>query len=126
MLKVVFSVSPSESENQNLKLVILKSSSKENSKMDKSSDPIAYTLRPQDSPITIGRGNCLIKLNHSFLSKLHCTIVFNQSDKFWEISDGHQGRSSTNGTWVMMNSKYEISDETIVKISNNTFKISLI
>ncbi len=128
MLQVVFSVSPVESKTDdcNMNIVILKSSNKENNNLDTSNDKLAYTLQPKDSPITIGRGNCVIKLKHSFLSKLHCTIVYDNSQKCWEISDGHEGINSTNGTWLMINSKYEIDDECIVKIANNTFKIGFV
>lgn len=80
-----------------------------------------------DSPITIGRSKCSINLNFSFLSKKHCSIKYNKDINHWEIFDGADGKSSTNGTWLMINSKYEIQYEsTIVKIGNNIIKISFI
>ena len=114
MLQVVFSVNVIESS---LNISIVKNL--------KSDDKLTFSFEPKDSPISIGRGDCTIKLAHPSLSKLHCSIIFNKSSKCWEIRDGYGDRNSTNGTWLMINSKHEIDDETFVKIGNNTFRISV-
>lgn len=128
MIQVVFSITPIESKTGefHLMVVILKDSSKNKSNKSvdvNNNDKLTYNFEPADSPVTIGRGDCKIKLSLSSLSKKHCTIVFNNIERCWEIEDGYDRRSSTNGTWLLINSKYEIEDETFVKISNNTFKI---
>jgi len=96
-----------------------------NSTKSTNSNKIFY-FKPADSPVTIGRSKCSISLDFSFLSKRHCQIVYNKIEGVWEIGDGYNGKSSTNGTWLLLNSKFEISDTTHVKIGSNVIKIGLI
>jgi hypothetical protein len=103
----------------NLNIVISKDKCVTNEKL-------TYNFEPKDSPVTIGRGDCKITLNYSSLSKKHCTICYNLYYNTWEIHDGFEDKKSTNGTWLLVNSKYEIKEDTFVKIDNNTFKISLV
>jgi len=89
-------------------------------------EKITYHFDPKDSPVTIGRGDCKIKLNYSSLSKKHCTIYYNIYSNIWEIYDGFENKESTNGTWLLVNSKHEIKEDTLVKIDSRSFKISLV
>lgn len=85
-----------------------------------------YQFNPRDSPVTIGRNNCTINLNYSFLSKRHCVLSYNEHNKSWEIYDGYKGRPSTNGTWLTVNSKYEINHDIDLKIGNNIVRINMV
>ncbi len=58
-----------------------------------------FQFSPGDSPVTIGRGKCKIKMNSSVYSKIHCTIDFNETEGYWYIKDGCNKKRSTNGTW---------------------------
>jgi pSer/pThr/pTyr-binding forkhead associated (FHA) protein len=51
----------------------------------------------EDSPITIGRKDCLVNLNSSIFSKNQCTIFWDNNK--WFVSDGFIDKLSTNGTW---------------------------
>ncbi len=85
-----------------------------------------YYFDPTQSPITIGRGDCSIKLDYSFLSKKHCTVYFNDKTLLWEIDDGFEGKRSTNGIWLTLNSRYELKEENIIKIGNSSFNVTMI
>jgi pSer/pThr/pTyr-binding forkhead associated (FHA) protein len=85
-----------------------------------------FLFKPADSPVLIGRTKCNISLNFSFLSKRHCEIIYNKQEGVWEINDGYNGKTSTNGTWLMLKSKYEISETTFVKIGSNVIKVGLL
>lgn len=80
----------------------------------------------QSEEITIGRNKlCSIQILSSILSKINTVIRYNS--EHWEIIDGHKGKASTNGTWMLCESKYELlngTEEDIVKIGNNIIKIS--
>jgi len=72
----------------------------------------------------LGRGkSCKIKIDSNFLSKHHTTIEYNNNSKFWEIKDGFESKSSLNGTWLLLDSKFELIDETFIKIGNHTIKL---
>ena len=86
----------------------------------------SYTFS-QSEEITIGRNKlCSVQILSSILSKINTVIRYNSSH--WEIIDGHKGKASTNGTWMLCDSKYELlngTEEDIVKIGNNNIiKIS--
>jgi hypothetical protein len=85
-----------------------------------------YIFNSEDSPITIGRQNCTVNLDFSFLSKRNCTILYNAEKKAWEIFDGNGGSPSTNGTWLTVKSKFEITNETDFKIGNNIMRIKMV
>lgn len=85
-----------------------------------------FNFKPEDSPITIGRLKCSISLDFSFLSKRHCVIEYNKNEGVWEICDGYKGKPSTNGTWLLLKSKYEISNTTYFKIGSNIIKVGLL
>ena len=85
-----------------------------------------FLFKPADSPVLIGRSKCNISLDFSFLSKRHCEIIYNKQEGVWEINDGYKGKTSTNGTWLLLKSKYEISETTYVKIGSNVIKVSLV
>lgn len=105
-------------ENFGIKIVVYENDSKNGPKL--------FQFSSSDSPVTLGRSKCKVNLDFSILSKKHCVIKFDQELKVWEINDGSEGRPSTNGTWLLVTSKFEINDTTFVKIGDNTIKISIV
>jgi hypothetical protein len=82
-----------------------------------------FELKAEDSPITIGRKGCKINLNATIYSKNQCT-VFCEKNK-WYICDGYEDKKSTNGTWLLVDNKHEISNSTSLKIGSNVIKIQI-
>lgn len=60
-----------------------------------------YTFLCQDSPITIGRLNSTIVIDHSFISKIHCTIEYDREQRHWIIFDGDKEKKSSPGIWYI-------------------------
>jgi hypothetical protein len=90
-------------------------------------NPTEYLFQKDKSPVTIGRKQtCSIPIESTLLSKIHCSVIFNTTTNCWEIMDGSEGKPSTNGTWIWVNSKYELNEEvTLVKIRSSVIKIKL-
>jgi predicted component of type VI protein secretion system len=63
-------------------------------------------------------------LEYSSLSKRHCVLEYIENN--WIIKDGYNGKNSTNGTWLWLNSKYELNEDTLVRVGSNVFKISIV
>ncbi len=58
----------------------------------------ASYFSPAKQTVKIGRLNsCEIQIEDSLMSKYQAEIQF--TDKGWILSDGANGKSSTNGTW---------------------------
>jgi hypothetical protein len=88
--------------------------------------PQTFEFKPSDSPVSLGRHKCSVTLDYSVLSKKHCVINYDAEEKCWKICDGYAGRASTNGTWLLITSKFEIKEEaTFFKVGENLFKITL-
>ena len=66
-----------------------------------------------------------MNIDSNSISKKHNTIEFNTEDKIWELSDGNNGKMSTNGTWLWITSKIEINCDTYIKMGPNIFMIKL-
>ena len=62
--------------------------------------------------------NCDIRIEDKLLSKAQATIKFDGSN--WVLTDGFEGRESTNGTWLYLNEDCEIENGMVFK-SNQTF-----
>ncbi len=86
----------------------------------------------EDSPITIGRKDCLVNLNSSIFSKNQSTIFWDNNK--WFVSDGFIDKLSTNGTWfdliiyirLLLDNSFEINYSTTIKIGQNFVKVDLI
>jgi len=84
-----------------------------------------YYYDISQSPIEIGRSKCTLQIKNLSLSKKHCCILYNRETNLWEINDGSDGKSSLNGTWLIVNTKYEICEKTYVKVDSNVIKINI-
>jgi hypothetical protein len=82
-----------------------------------------YTFSQSVGKLSIGRVNCNIIIENSNVSKKHCVIEYDTTINQWKIRDGYQNKPSTHGTWLMIDSKYEISTKTVAKLNNHTFLI---
>ena len=75
--------------------------------------------------IIIGRTpNCDIRIEDKLLSKAQATIKC--EDDQWVLTDGHEGRESTNGTWLYLNEDCEIENGMVFKSNQTFFEASLI
>lgn len=87
------------------------------------------TFHPNRLPLKIGRSpDCEIFIDDNMLSRVHCTVTFDQE---WKIQDGSviQGegiRKSTNGTWIYAYDEIEITDKMTFKANHNLFICSYI
>lgn len=83
-----------------------------------------YSFSTQESPIILGRGkSCRVKIDSNFLSKKHTTVQYNKKTKNWEIQDGYEKHPSLNGTWLWLNTKYELKETTYIKVGNNIIRL---
>jgi len=84
-----------------------------------------YQLSVEASPITIGR-NKKCKIAYPELkqfSRFQMTISYNKGA--WEIRDGYDKNSSSNGTWLYAQSSYELTDKTTFMVHNSVIKASV-
>lgn len=73
----------------------------------------------EDQEIVIGRTpNCDIRIEDKLLSKAQATIRYDGAN--WVLTDGFEGRESTNGTWLYLNEDCDIESGMVFK-SNQTF-----
>jgi hypothetical protein len=72
-------------------------------------------------PISIGRINCLLNINHSSISKTHAVIDFSNDSKKFYFKD----LKSTNGTTLIMkeDDSLRIKGEMKFKLDNIPFKL---
>ena len=72
----------------------------------------------EGNKITIGRDKkCTMSYSSDkSFSKIHSTIYYNKSKEMWEIQDGTDEKTSTNGVWVIPKHSMEIFDNMNFKI----------
>ncbi len=86
---------------------------------------MVYHFEIKDSPIVLGRGKSIgVRIESTFLSKNHTTIEYNKHLKLWQIRDGSDNKPSLNGTWLLLDAKYELNEESYIKIGINVIKLS--
>lgn len=78
------------------------------------------------SNITIGRSsdNDII-IKNSFISKYHIRIIFDNDACKWALIDGCSSKPSSQGSWVILNSKIQIDNNTEIKFNNHVLKFIL-
>ena len=78
-------------------------------------------LEEDKNSYLIGRSkNCDIQINDNFLSKINCTLYF--ENEIWKLQDGEKfGNKSTNGTWLYTSEDNEIYDKMIFKSNKYNF-----
>ena len=59
------------------------------------------------------------------LSKKNTTLEYDICSNNWAIRDGYDKNFSLNGTWLLLNARYELKDENYLKIKNNIIKIEM-
>ena len=119
--------------NPKLKLISEKTEEKVNYdislvKYDKDpSNNKLYKFNSSKTNITIGRSSeCDIKYSDTFISKVHCRIYFDPIINKWIIYDGSEHKKSSEGTWLILNSKVPIEDEEEIKFNNNLILMKII
>jgi predicted component of type VI protein secretion system len=68
--------------------------------------------------------NCDIKIDDKLLSKTQAGIKY--IDGHWVLTDGHNGKVSTNGTWIYLNEDYQIFDSMVFKANQTIFAARII
>jgi hypothetical protein len=80
---------------------------------------------------SIGREECDVNVDHKSISKVHCTVSFNEYQNQWVIEDGNgKGKHSGNGTWLVLGykGKFKLSmveDKYSVKVLNKEFTVEI-
>jgi hypothetical protein len=63
---------------------------------------------------------CDIRFEDNQLSRLQCTIAFENSS--WRLRDGDGAKLSTNGTWLFVDELFPIYDKMIFKAGQTLFR----
>ena len=102
---------------------------------DKGKDVLVETTFVKDDEgrncFTIGREECDVNIEHKSLSKVHCTLSFNEYQNQWVIEDGNgKGKHSGSGTWLVLGykGKFKLSmveDTYSVKVLNKEFTVEI-
>ena len=76
--------------------------------------------------IVIGRTpECDIRINDKLLSKNQATISYSPQDQSWILTDGINGKNSTNGTWLYLNENFKMHTGMIFKANQTIFQVEL-
>ncbi|CAG9321255.1 unnamed protein product [Blepharisma stoltei] len=81
----------------------------------------------RNSAIRIGRTpNCEIQIDDTLISKIQCTIYY--EDEKWILADGDLEihKLSTNGTWLYLNESFEIYDGMVFKSNHTLFQAAIL
>jgi len=68
--------------------------------------------------------NCEIQIEDSLLSKFQATITYNDQNG-WTMTDGFEGKSSTNGTWLYIKDEMEMYTGMVFKANQTLFHVSI-
>lgn len=91
----------------------------------KADQPEVFCFQNEMQEIIIGRTpNCDIRIEDKLLSKAQATIKC--EDDQWALTDGHEGRESTNGTWLYLNEDCEIENGMVFKSNQTFFEAALV
>ncbi len=81
-------------------------------------------FNPSSDIIRIGRlNNCEIPIEDTSLSKCQAHIEYAET-RGWVLTDGYEGKASTNGTWLYLSEETEIDDGFIFKAHQTLFSVS--
>ena len=76
--------------------------------------------------IVIGRTpECNIRINDKLLSKSQASVSFSPEQSSWILTDGLNGKPSTNGTWLYLNENFEMHPGMIFKANQTIFHVDL-
>lgn len=80
-----------------------------------------FYFKNDGKEIAIGRTmSCDIRIEDKLLSKTQSTISFHDGN--WIVTDGSNGRQSTNGTWVYLNEDFNIFEGMTFKANYTIFQ----
>ena len=90
-----------------------------------------YIFSPNNYIFSIGRENSSININNKYISRIHCTIIYDKFNNKWLISDGNgKSKHSTHGIWYILtyNNKFELKNNNEnyeIKIEEKNFNIAI-
>ena len=91
-----------------------------------------YNYLPEnEEEITLGREKCTINLVNKYISRVHCSIIFDKFKNKWYICDGNgKGKYSSHGTWLILNNNikfplYTYNENYHIKIGEQMFNIQI-
>lgn len=80
----------------------------------------------ENALVTIGRDpKCSFHINNEKLSKIQCTIIYDFDNELWKLIDGTEKQNSRNGTWLLGNNSFAISNDLVVEILSSKFVFKL-
>lgn len=76
--------------------------------------------------ILVGRMiDCKLRFDDNSISRYQCSIYF-QNDVGWTICDGIDDKKSMNGTWLYVDSSFEILQGMVFRTGKTLFEMGLI
>ena len=91
-----------------------------------------YNYLPEnEEEITLGREKCTINLVNKYISRVHCSIIYDKFKNKWYICDGNgKGKYSSHGTWLILNNNikfplYTYNENYHIKIGEQMFNIQI-
>ena len=91
-----------------------------------------YNYLPEnEEEITLGREKCTINLVNKYISRVHCSLIFDKFKNKWYICDGNgKGKYSSHGTWLILNNNikfplYTYNENYQIKIGEQMFNIQI-
>jgi hypothetical protein len=81
-------------------------------------------FRKEHKIVKIGRNkdNDILLENYAY-SRVHTSFFFNQNQQCWYVQDGYESKTSTNGTWIYLDSPWKIEDDVSFRVGSNFLKI---
>jgi len=74
----------------------------------------------------IGRTpECNIRISDRLLSKNQASISFFKGEQAWVLTDGFNGKPSTNGTWMYLNEDFSMHTGMVFKANQTIFNVEL-
>ncbi len=57
------------------------------------------------------------------MSKTQAHVKYD--DGFWRLTDGYNGKASTNGTWLYLNEDYDVYEGMVFKANQTIFSVKI-
>lgn len=84
-------------------------------------------IKSPNKIVKIGRNrdNDIVLENYAF-SRIHTTFWYSSKDDSWNIQDGIDNKSSTNGTWMYLDWNWPIDQKLFFRIGKHNLNLNVI